>query len=319
MQELAMLFVLRSQTNMQSPDVSAIKAYLLSLQSTICDAIKQEDGQGFFQEDVWERPGGGGGRTHIFQQGAVIERGGVNFSHICGDVLPASASVRHPDVKGRQFEALGVSVVLHPFNPYAPTVHLNVRFFCATKHDATPVWWFGGGFDLTPYYGFIEDCQHWHQVAKKACEPLGEQRYFQYKKACDDYFYLPHRKEPRGIGGLFFDDLYEEGFDTCFAFLRSIGSHFIEAYCPILARRKNTPYTDAERAFQCYRRGRYVEFNLLYDRGTLFGLQSLGRIESILMSLPPEVSWRYDWHPTPGTEEAKLYDFFMVPRNWLDQ
>ncbi len=298
-------------------DAAAVKRYLLDLQDRICSSLEKADGSGVFREDAWTRPGGGGGRTRVIQQGAVLEQGGINFSHVLGDLLPPSASANRPDLAGRGFEAMGVSLVMHPRNPYVPTSHMNVRFFLAERPGADPVWWFGGGFDLTPYYGFDEDAVHWHATARDACTPFGEDVYARYKAWCDDYFFLKHRAEPRGIGGLFFDDLNEWGFERSFTFMRSVGDHYLPAYLPIVERRRDTPFGDREQAFQRYRRGRYVEFNLVYDRGTLFGLQSGGRTESILMSLPPEVSWRYDWHPDPGSSEALLYERYLQPRDWL--
>ena len=298
-------------------DINAVKNYLLGLQDKICTAIAQEDGKEKFREDAWQRAEGGGGRSRVLAEGAVFEQAGVNFSHVFGTDLPASATAHRPELAGRSFQALGVSLVIHPRNPYAPTSHANVRFFIAEKPGAEPVWWFGGGFDLTPYYGFEEDCVHWHKTAKAACEPFGADYYPRFKKWCDEYFLLKHRNEPRGIGGLFFDDLNENGFNHCFGFLKSVGDHYVPAYLPIVQKRKATPYGERERDFQLYRRGRYVEFNLVYDRGTLFGLQSGGRTESILMSLPPLVKWRYDWKPAPGTPEAKLYEVFLKPRDWL--
>ncbi|MFZ5592842.1 MAG: oxygen-dependent coproporphyrinogen oxidase [Pseudomonadota bacterium] len=302
---------------MNKPDINAVKAYLLNLQDRICKALEEEDGAGRFREDRWDRPEGGGGISRVLAEGAVFEQAGVNFSHVFGDKLPPSATAHRPELAGRKFQALGVSLVIHPRNPYAPTSHANVRFFIAEKEGAEPVWWFGGGFDLTPYYGFEEDAVHWHRMAYEACQPFGEDVYPRYKKWCDEYFFLKHRNEPRGIGGLFFDDLNEGGFARSFGFMTSVGDHYIKAYLPIVARRKNTPYGERERDFQLYRRGRYVEFNLVYDRGTLFGLQSGGRTESILMSLPPLVKWRYNWRPEPGTPEAKLYEVFLKPRDWL--
>ena len=299
------------------PDVQAVKAYLLDLQDRICAGLAEEDGQAAFQEDGWQRPAGGGGRSRVMADGAVFEQAGVGFSHVHGEGMPASATAHRPELAGRSFEAMGVSLVIHPCNPYVPTSHANVRFFIATKPGADPIWWFGGGFDLTPFYPFAEDAVAWHQVARQACEPFGEDVYPRYKKWCDEYFYLKHRGETRGIGGLFFDDLNEGGFDQCFSFMRSVGDHYIKAYRPIVAKRKDTPYGERERDFQLYRRGRYVEFNLVYDRGTLFGLQTGGRTESILMSLPPLVKWRYNWQPEPGTPEADLYDNYLKPRDWL--
>jgi len=300
-----------------NPDIAAVKAYLIDLQDRICNALAAEDGGDGFREDAWDRPGGGGGRTRVLEGGPLIEKGGVNFSHVFGDGLPASATVHRPDLAGRRFQALGVSLVIHPRNPYVPTSHANVRFFIAEKEGAPPAWWFGGGFDPTPYYGFEEDAELWHRTAKAACDPFGDDVYARYKQWCDDYFYLKHRDEPRGVGGLFFDDLNDWGFERSFAFLQSIGDNYIPAYLPIVQRRRDIDYGEREKDFQRYRRGRYVEFNLVYDRGTIFGLQSGGRTESILMSLPPEVSWRYDWHPEPGSEEARLYEIFLKPRDWL--
>ena len=302
---------------MNAPDIQAVKSYLLDLQDRICTAIEREDAKEKFREDVWQRAEGGGGRSRVLADGGVFEQAGVNFSHVFGTDLPASATAHRPELAGRSFQALGVSLVIHPRNPYTPTSHANVRFFIAEKPDAEPVWWFGGGFDLTPYYGFEEDCVHWHKTAKAACDPFGADYYPRFKKWCDEYFLLKHRNEPRGIGGLFFDDLNENGFKHCFGFLKSVGDHYVPAYLPIVQKRKATPYGERERDFQLYRRGRYVEFNLVYDRGTLFGLQSGGRTESILMSLPPLVKWRYDWKPAPGTPEAKLYEVFLKPRDWL--
>jgi coproporphyrinogen III oxidase len=295
-----------------------VKDYLLQLQMDLCAELSEEDGKGQFIAEQWQRPQGGGGCTRILREGAVIEQGGVNFSHVHGTTLPPSATQQRPELAGCCFEALGVSVVIHPQNPYVPTAHMNVRFFCAEKPHQEPVWWFGGGFDLTPFYPFEADCRHWHQTAKQACDPFGEDVYDRYKNWCDQYFYLKHRNESRGIGGLFFDDLNEWSFETCFTFMRSIGDHFICAYRPIVTKRKNIPFGERERSFQLYRRGRYVEFNLLYDRGTLFGLQSGGRTESILMSLPPNVRWDYNWQPEESSQEAKLYKDFLKARDWLE-
>ena len=300
------------------PDTHAVRAYLLDLQDRICAAVEAEDGGARFEEDLWERPEGGGGRSRVLSEGAVLEKGGVGFSHVFGPGLPASATAHRPELAGRSFQALGVSLVFHPRNPYAPTTHMNVRFFVAEREGHEPVWWFGGGFDLTPYYGFESDAVHWHRTAREACVPFGEDIYPRFKRWCDEYFFLRHRNEPRGIGGIFFDDLNEGGFPRCFAFLRSVGDHFLPAYLPILRRRKDMPYGERERDFQLYRRGRYVEFNLVWDRGTLFGLQTGGRTESILMSLPPLVRWRYDWRPEPGTPEARLYEEFLRPREWAE-
>jgi coproporphyrinogen III oxidase len=301
-----------------TPDVNEVHQYLLRLQQDICSKLAAEDGRQDFIRDEWQREhGGGGGLTRVLSDGEVFEQAGVNFSHVQGDELPASATAHRPELAGRQFEAMGVSLVIHPHNPYIPTSHANVRFFIATKDGSDPIWWFGGGFDLTPYYGFREDCVHWHRVAQKACKDFGPDIYPRYKKWCDDYFFLKHRNEPRGIGGLFFDDLNEGGFDKCFAFMRSVGDHYIEAYLPIVQQRRNIVYGERERNFQLYRRGRYVEFNLVYDRGTLFGLQTGGRTESILMSLPPVVNWRYNWKPEAGSAEAELYSTYLKPTDWL--
>lgn len=302
---------------MSQVDIAAVKQYLLALQDRICEELAAEDGGANFVEDAWERPGGGGGRSRVISNGVVFEQGGVNFSHVFGDTLPPSATAQRPELAGRSFQAMGVSLVIHPHNPLIPTSHANVRFFVAEKPGEAPVWWFGGGFDLTPYYGFEEDCTEWHQNAQAACQPFGEEVYPRYKQWCDDYFFIKHRNEPRGIGGLFFDDLNEWGFEKTFAFMRNVGDHYIKAYRPIVNRRKTLAFTETQRDFQLYRRGRYVEFNLVYDRGTLFGLQSGGRTESILMSLPPLVKWRYDWQPEAGSAEAKLYTDFLRPRDWL--
>ena len=302
---------------MSQPRISQVKDYLCQLQDRICSALAKADGAADFIEDSWQRDGGGGGRTRVISHGAVIEKGGVNFSHVFGDRLPPSASAHRPELAGRSFQAMGVSLVIHPENPYVPTSHANYRFFIAEKEGTDPVWWFGGGFDLTPYYGFEEDCRHWHRTACNACAPFGDDVYSKYKKWCDEYFFLKHRNEARGIGGLFFDDLNEWGFDTCFEFVRSAGNAYLQAYLPIIEKRKNITYGERQKSFQCYRRGRYVEFNLVYDRGTLFGLQSGGRTESILMSLPPVVHWQYDWQPEAGSEEADLYQKFLPAREWL--
>ncbi len=299
------------------PQVSRVKDYLLDLQDRICSELEASDGKAKFITDEWQREQGGGGRTRVIKNGGVIEKGGVNFSHVYGDSMPASATAHRPELAGRSFQAMGVSLVIHPENPYVPTSHMNVRFFIAEKPGENPVWWFGGGFDLTPYYGFDEDCIHWHQVAQKACAPLGEQAYNKYKKWCDDYFYIKHRNEQRGIGGLFFDDLNQPDFETAFLFMQSVGDHYTQGILPIIERRKNTPFSAAQLEFQKVRRGRYVEFNLVYDRGTLFGLQTGGRTESILMSLPANVGWEYDYQVAPGSEEAKLTDYYLKPRDWL--
>ncbi|MFP8966978.1 oxygen-dependent coproporphyrinogen oxidase [Pokkaliibacter sp. CJK22405] len=301
-----------------APDSQAVKAYLLALQDQICEALAAADGEARFIEDSWDRDAGGGGRSRVLTNGALIEKGGVNFSHVMGDNLPGSATAHRPEMAGRSFEAMGVSLVIHPNNPYVPTSHANVRFFIARKEGAKPVWWFGGGFDLTPYYGFREDCVHWHQTAKAACDPFGAELYPRFKSWCDDYFYLKHRQEARGVGGLFFDDFNELGFEQSFAFMQSVGNAFLPAYLPILEKRRHLPFGEREKTFQKFRRGRYVEFNLVYDRGTLFGLQSGGRTESILMSLPPEVNWGYAWSPEPDSEEARLAREFLPHQNWLE-
>lgn len=297
--------------------IECIKEFLLQLQNTICTRIENLDGSAVFIEDAWLRPAGGGGITRTLAQGRVFEKAAVNFSHVYGAQLPPTASAHRPELAGRNFNALGLSLVIHPDNPYVPTTHANIRFFIAEKDGAEPVWWFGGGIDLTPYYGFVEDCHHWHQTALKACQPFGAHIYPKFKQWCDEYFYIKHRKEARGIGGLFFDDFNEISFEHSFSFMQSIGTHFLEAYCPIVERRMAHPYTEQEKNFQRYRRGRYVEFNLVYDRGTLFGLQSDGRTESILASLPPEVCWQYNWHPEASSKEAELYTQFLPPRDWL--
>ena len=303
---------------MSESKTSEVKTYLLDLQDQICNRLAQRDGAVSFQEDDWEREAGGGGRTRVLADGAVFEKAGVNFSHVFGPGLPPSATAQRPALAGRSFQAMGVSLVVHPRNPYVPTSHANIRFFIAEKEGEAPAWWFGGGYDLTPYYGFEEDCVHWHRTAKEACEPFGDTVYPRFKKWCDEYFHLRHRDEARGVGGLFFDDLDEWGFERCFEFLRSVGDSYCSAYAPIVEKRRNTPYGERERQFQLYRRGRYVEFNLVYDRGTLFGLQSGGRTESILMSLPPLVRWEYDWQAEPGSDEERLSKEFLVSRDWLD-
>lgn len=295
-----------------------VKEYLLQLQNTICHELSLSDGKETFKEDQWEHKNGtGGGRTRVMRNGNVFESAGVNFSHVTGASLPAPATQKRPELTGAAFEATGLSLVLHPHNPFVPTTHANIRLFMAHKPTGETVWWFGGGYDLTPYYGFEEDAIHWHQTAKAACEPFGETVYSDYKKWCDDYFYLPHRNEARGIGGLFFDDLNHWDFETCFAFLRAVGDSFLEAYLPIVERRRHHAFNEQHREFQLYRRGRYVEFNLLYDRGTLFGIHSGGRTESILMSLPARVSWEYNWKPTEGSAEAQLYEKFLPARDWV--
>ncbi len=300
-----------------APDLNAVKIYLLGLQETICSRLENEDGEGRFATDAWERAEGGGGRTRIMSEGKLFEKAGVSFSHVMGKAMPPSATAHRPELAGKPWNAMGVSLVIHPRNPFIPTSHANVRFFVAGD-GADAVWWFGGGFDLTPYYGFEEDAQFWHRIARDACEPFGETLYPRFKKWCDDYFYLKHRNETRGVGGLFYDDFNELGFDRSFGLMRSVGDGYLKAYLPIVQKRKAIPYADRERQFQLYRRGRYVEFNLVYDRGTLFGLQSGGRTESILMSLPPLVRWDYNWQPEPGSPEAKLYEVFLKPREWAD-
>jgi coproporphyrinogen III oxidase len=317
---------------MSTIDSAAVRTYLLDLQDRICAALTLEDGGAEFVEDSWQRPEGGGGRSRILASGHLIEKGGVGFSHVHGTQMPPSATAHRPELAGASWQAMGVSLVIHPRNPYVPTSHANVRFFIAEKEGMAPVWWFGGGYDLTPYYAFEEDCVHWHHTARAACLPFGADVYPRFKRWCDDYFFLKHRNEPRGIGGLFFDDLggddlgggHLDGadrsgwdFERSFAFLRSIGDSYLPAYLPIVQRRKDTPYGERERAFQLLRRGRYVEFNLVYDRGTLFGLQSGGRTESILMSLPPAVSWEYNAVPEPGSPEAALTDHFLKARDWV--
>jgi coproporphyrinogen III oxidase len=297
-------------------DIPAVRRYLADLQERIVAALERLDGRRFGR-DGWERPEGGGGVSCVLEAGNLFERAGVNFSHVTGATLPPSATASRPELAGRGFAAMGVSLVLHPRNPYVPTVHMNVRCFVAQKAGAGPVCWFGGGMDLTPYYGFEEDAIHFHSTCRDALEPFGDDCYPRFKRWCDEYFFLKHRREPRGIGGIFFDDLSAPDFDTCFALVRSVGDHFLPAYAPIVERRANLPYGDREREFLAYRRGRYVEFNLVYDRGTLFGLQSGGRTESILMSLPPLVRWRYDWRAEPGSAEAKLYSDFLVAKDWL--
>lgn len=296
--------------------ITSIKSYLLQLQNQICQRIAIEDGQATFLEDEWQHQEGGGGLTRVLEGGSLIEKAGVNFSHVKGSQLPKAATAKRESLAGARFQALGVSTVVHPRHPYIPTSHLNVRFIVVEKENQSPVWWFGGGFDLTPYYGFEEDCIYWHRMAKAACEPFGSQVYPTYKKWCDDYFYIKHRQEPRGIGGIFFDDLNQWGFLPCFSFMQRVGQHYIDAYQAIIAKRKTHAYGERERQFQLYRRGRYVEFNLLYDRGTLFGLQSNGRTESILMSLPPLIAWHYNWQPDSDTEEAALYRNFLQQKDW---
>ncbi|XOV80069.1 MAG: oxygen-dependent coproporphyrinogen oxidase [Aestuariibacter sp.] len=303
---------------MQDIDVGQIKATLLDIQNEICKSLAQADGVATFIEDEWQRELGGGGKTRVLTDGTVFEQAGVNFSHVFGDQLPPSATAARPELAGRSFQALGVSLVIHPRNPFIPTSHANIRFFIAEKEGEEPVWWFGGGFDLTPFYPFFEDVQHWHKVAKKICDPFGAEVYDDYKNWCDEYFYLKHRQETRGVGGLFFDDLNQWPFARCFEFMQAVGRGFIDAYVPIVEKRKETEYNQIQRDFQLYRRGRYTEFNLLFDRGTLFGIQSGGRTESILMSMPPLARWQYNYSPEPGSEEAVLYNSYLRPRDWLN-
>jgi coproporphyrinogen III oxidase len=301
------------------PDKTAVRDYLVGLQARITDTVAAVDGGAVFHADAWTRPGGGGGESRILRDGHLLEQGGVGFSHVMGTGLPPSATQQRPELAGARFEAMGVSLVFHPKNPFVPTTHMNVRFFIAEKEGMAPVWWFGGGFDLTPYYPNWNDVVGWHETARAACDPFGVDLYPRFKAWCDDYFTLRHRGETRGVGGLFFDDLAEGGFDRCFGIQRAVGDAFLKAYLPIVERRRDLPYGARERDFQLYRRGRYVEFNLVYDRGTHFGLQSGGRTESILMSLPPLVRWEYDWHPQPGSPEALLYSDFLRPRDWLSE
>lgn len=304
---------------MSLPTIAEVKSFLLSLQDSICAQLAQADGGAVFNEDRWTREEGGGGRSRVLTQGSVFEQAGVNFSHVSGATLPASATAHRPELAGRSFQAMGVSLVIHPHSPYIPTSHANVRFFIAEKPGEEPVWWFGGGFDLTPFYGFEEDAVHWHRTAERLCAPFGDEVYPKYKKWCDDYFFIKHRNEARGIGGLFFDDLNAPGFDSCFTFTRAVGEGFLDAYLPIVEKRKALSWGDNERQFQLYRRGRYVEFNLVWDRGTLFGLQTGGRTESILMSMPPLVRWEYNYQPAEGSPEAALYRDFLPVRDWLKE
>ncbi|NQZ21270.1 MAG: oxygen-dependent coproporphyrinogen oxidase [Colwellia sp.] len=301
---------------MSKVNIETVIEFLKSLQDNICSALETADGSGQFVEDNWIRKEGGGGRTRVMTNGTVIEQGGVNFSEVSGDKLPPSASAHRPELAGRTWRACGVSLVIHPNNPHIPTSHANVRFFIAEKAGEAPVWWFGGGFDLTPFYPVREDVVHWHQTAKSLCQPFGENVYDEHKKWCDEYFYLKHRDETRGVGGLFFDDLNQWDFDTCLAYIKAVGQGFIDAYVPIMEKRKLTEFSEQQRQFQLYRRGRYVEFNLVFDRGTLFGLQSGGRTESILMSMPPLARWEYNYQPDPTSKEAELASY-LVPQNWL--
>lgn len=302
---------------MQNVDKHQVKAFLMALQDSICAELAAADGAASFEEESWDRAEGGGGRSRVLTHGAVFEQAGVSFSHVFGDKMPASATAHRPELAGRKFEAMGVSLVIHPLNPHIPTSHANVRFFIAEKEGEAPVWWFGGGFDLTPFYPVEADVVHWHQVAKDCCDKFDATYYPKYKKWCDEYFYLKHRNETRGVGGLFFDDLNEPGFEQSFAFMSAVGEAFTMAYLPIVERNKNKAYSEAQRQFQLYRRGRYVEFNLVFDRGTLFGLQSGGRTESILMSMPPLVRWQYGYQPEAGSAEAKLYERYLQPQDWL--
>ncbi len=298
-------------------EIESVLHYLRDLQERTCKQLEQLDGSAVFKEDNWKRAEGGGGCTRILQNGSVFEQAGVGFSHVFGDQLPPSATTQRPELAGRNFQAMGVSCVMHPLNPYVPTSHCNVRFFIAEKENEVPVWWVGGGFDLTPYYGFKEDAVFWHKTAKQACDEIDNGLYEKFKKWCDEYFYIKHRKEARGIGGLFFDDYNEGGFEKSFSLLKSVGNYYLKAYLPIVERRKDHEFNEQQRQFQLYRRGRYVEFNLVYDRGTLFGLQSGGRTESILMSLPPHVRWQYAWQPESSSDEEKLYTDFLPVKDWL--
>ncbi|PHM63280.1 oxygen-dependent coproporphyrinogen oxidase [Xenorhabdus ishibashii] len=302
---------------MNIPNIYQVKNFFLSLQDHLCKQLEQLDGQSTFMEDCWQREDGGGGRSRVLTEGKVFEKAGVNFSHISGASMPASATAHRPELAGRSYQAMGVSLVIHPLNPYVPTSHANVRFFIAEKEGEPPVWWFGGGFDLTPFYGFKEDAIYWHTVAKNLCQPFGSDVYPKYKKWCDDYFFIKHRNEPRGIGGLFYDDLNTPDFDTCFNFTQAVGNGFLSAYLPIVERRKDITWGDRERQFQLYRRSRYVEFNLVWDRGTLFGLQSGGRTESILMSMPPLVRWEYGYSPETNSPESELYTSFLIKKDWV--
>ncbi|MDP2561098.1 oxygen-dependent coproporphyrinogen oxidase [Psychrobium sp. 1_MG-2023] len=302
---------------MSQINVEQVITYLKSLQDSICSALESQEPQARFAKDSWQREEGGGGESRVLTDGQTFEQAGVNFSHVMGATLPPSATAARPELTGRRFEAMGVSLVIHPKNPYVPTSHANVRFFIAYAEGQEPIWWFGGGFDLTPYYGNKDDCQHWHQTAHDLCAPFGDDKYPKYKKWCDEYFFLKHRDEARGIGGLFFDDLNDTGFEQSFNFMQAVGNGFVDAYLPIVKARKDTEYGERQRQFQLYRRGRYVEFNLVYDRGTHFGLQSGGRTESILMSMPPLVRWEYNYQPIAGSEEALLYEQFLPEQDWL--
>jgi len=303
----------------EKANIETVISFFHWLQDDICAALSTTDGGDGFREDSWQHANGGGGRSRVLEDGLLFEKAGVNFSHVKGNELPASATADRPQIAGKPFEATGVSLVIHPRSPFIPTTHMNVRMFVADPESEAPIWWFGGGFDLTPYYGFVEDCKYWHQCASAACEIDGQQYYDQFKKWCDQYFFLKHRNEPRGIGGVFFDDFNSQSFSHAFALVKSVGESFTGAYLPIVERRKSLQWTEHQRIFQCYRRGRYVEFNLVYDRGTIFGLQSGGRTESILMSMPPKVEWRYNWTPQPGTEEARLTDYYLKARDWINE
>tara|TARA_R110002167_G_scaffold128655_2_gene311122 strand:+ start:12864 stop:13781 length:918 start_codon:yes stop_codon:yes gene_type:complete len=302
---------------MAAVDIQPVVEFMQQLQDQICSQLEAVDAKATFQQESWDKPSGGGGRSRMMTEGAVFEKGGVNFSHVQGENMPGSATAHRPELAGRSYQAVGVSLVMHPENPYVPTSHANIRFFIAEKEGEEPIWWFGGGFDLTPCYGYEQDCRDWHRTSKAICDRFGPELYPKYKDWCDRYFYLKHRDEPRGIGGLFFDDLNQPDFDCCFDFVKAIGEGYLNAYLPLVERRKDTPYGEAEKRFQRYRRGRYVEFNLVFDRGTLFGLQSGGRTESILMSLPPEVRWEYGYQAKPGSAEARLTEYFLQPHDWL--
>ncbi len=307
------------ESNNNNIDSTAVREYLVALQESVCSTLSALDGKATFDTDPWTRAEGGGGVTRTLADGVVFEKAGVGFSEVSGTQLPPSASAARPELAGRAWNAMGVSLVIHPNNPHVPTTHANVRFFRADKPDEESVWWFGGGIDLTPYYGYSEDCRHWHQTAASACKPFGDSLYAEYKAWCDKYFFIKHRNETRGIGGIFFDDVTNGGFQNAFAFMQSVGNCFLPAYVPIVEKRKDSPFTDAQKQFQQYRRGRYVEFNLVYDRGTLFGLQSGGRAESILMSMPPQANWAYQYETEPGSPEAQLAEKYLTPRDWLNE
>ena len=303
---------------LNSVDTNAVKEFLLQLQSEICTGLEAVDSKARVITDKWDREADGSGISRVISDGSVFEKGGVNFSHVYGKSMPAAATATRPELAGRAFQAMGISLVIHPLNPFVPTSHANFRLFVAEKGNAESVWWFGGGYDMTPYYGFEQDCVHWHQQAKLACDDFGAQYYPRFKQQCDDYFYLKHRQECRGVGGLFYDDFNELGFDRCFEFVRSMAASYLKAYLPIVLRTKDMEFSPSNKEFQEYRRGRYAEFNLVYDRGTLFGLQSgVGRIESILMSLPPVVRWTYNWQAEAGSAEEKLTDYYLQPKDWV--